>query len=81
VKEIRTKITEGGGIMVPAEYWQELSLQPGDEVVIRLEESELRIFTLRSALKRAQDLVGRYVSADRSLADELIAGRRQERDV
>ena len=79
MKEIRTRIVEGGGIIVPAEYWQELSLRSGDEVVIRLEDGELRIFTLRSALKRAQKLVSRYVSADRSLADELISERRQEK--
>jgi hypothetical protein len=33
---------------------------------------------VRKAIKRAQDLVARYVPADRSLANELIDERRRE---
>ncbi len=42
-----------------------------------------RIRTFRQALRRAQDLVNRYVPKGRSLAAELIAERRGEakRDV
>ena len=80
MKEIKTKITEEGSIVLPDDVLQALNLQVGDDVVMRLEDGELRIFTRRSyALKRAQDLVGRYVSTERSLADELISERRQER--
>ena len=81
MKEIRTRITETDKIIIPPEFRQELNLQVGDEVVIRLEDGELRVFTMRQTLKRAQDLVGRYISSDRSLAEELLADRHQERDL
>jgi bifunctional DNA-binding transcriptional regulator/antitoxin component of YhaV-PrlF toxin-antitoxin module len=79
MQEVRTRIVEGGTIIVPVEFWQELSLQPGDEVVIRLEEEELSIFTLGTALRRSQKLVSRYISPDRSLANELVFERRQDK--
>lgn len=76
--EIKTKLAEGGRIVIPAEYRQALGLQVGDEIILRLENGEVRIFTPRQAIKRAQELVGRYIPQDRSLADELIAERRME---
>ncbi len=77
-EHVRTKIGEGGRIVIPAEYRQALGLQVGDEVILRLEGRELRIFTLNQAIKRAQELVSRSIPEERSLADELIAERRRE---
>ena len=76
--QIKTKLGEGGRIVIPAEYRQALGLQVGDEVILRLEGKELRIFTLNQAIRRAQELVNRYIPQERSLADELIAERRLE---
>ena len=76
--QVRTKIDEGGRIVIPAEYRQALGLQVGDEVILRLEGRELCIFTLNQAIKRAQELVSRSIPQERSLADELIAERRGE---
>jgi antitoxin PrlF len=78
MNECRVKIAEGGRIVIPAEYRQALGLQTGDVVIVRLEGGEVRILTVNQAIKRAQELVGRYVSQKRSLADELIAERRLE---
>ena len=76
--QVKTKIGEGGRIVIPAEYRQALGLQVGDEVILRLEGRELRILTLNQAIKRAQELVSRSILQERSLADELIAERRRE---
>lgn len=78
MSQIKTKLGEGGRIVIPAEYRQALGLQVGDEVILRLEGKELRIFTLNQAIRRAQELVNRYIPQERSLADELIAERRLE---
>lgn len=74
--EIRTKLAEGGRIVIPAEYRQALGLQIGDEVILRLEDGEVRVFTPGQAIRRAQELVRRYIPEGRSLSDELIAERR-----
>ena len=78
MNQIKTKLGEGGRIVIPAEYRQALGLQVGDELILRLEGRELRIFTLNQAIRRAQELVSRYIPQERSLADELIAERRLE---
>ncbi len=78
--QVKTKLGEGGRIVIPAEYRQALGLQVGDEVILRLEGRELRIFTLNQAIKRAQELVSRYIPRERSLADELIAERHLENE-
>lgn len=75
---IRVAIDAGGGIIVPPEYLDVLGLRVGDEVVLRLDDDQLRIETIDAAIRRAQELVGRYVPAERSLVDELIAERRAE---
>ncbi|MBV9231719.1 MAG: AbrB/MazE/SpoVT family DNA-binding domain-containing protein [Chloroflexi bacterium] len=76
--EFKTRLAEGGRIVIPAEYRQALGLHVGDEVILRLEAGEVRIFTPQQALKRAQELIRRYVPQERSLSEELIAERRQE---
>ena len=75
---VSTKIAEGGSVVIPAEYRRELGLEPGDEVIIRLEEGELRILTRAEAVRRAQALVERHAQRNRSLVDELSAERRAE---
>jgi bifunctional DNA-binding transcriptional regulator/antitoxin component of YhaV-PrlF toxin-antitoxin module len=60
------------------EYRRALGIQEGDEVILRLQDGEVRILSPQEAIKRAQDLVARYVAADRSLVDELIAERRRD---
>ncbi len=78
MSEVRVKLTEGGRIVIPIEYCQALGLHIGDELILRLEDGEVRIFTPQQAIKRAQELVRRYIPQGRSLSDELIAERRQE---
>ncbi len=78
MNEVKTKLAEGGRIVIAAEYRQALGLHVGDEVILRLEDGEVRIFTRYQAIRRAQELVRRYIPEERSLADELIAERRLE---
>jgi AbrB family looped-hinge helix DNA binding protein len=73
-----TRVSEGGRVVIPAEYRKALGLNPGDEVVLLLEEGGIRILTPREAARRAQALVRSHIPAGRKLADELIAERRQE---
>jgi AbrB family looped-hinge helix DNA binding protein len=78
--EVKTKVAEGGKIVLPAEYRQALGVDIGDEVILRLEDGEVRVFTPRLAVKRAQQRMERgYTSHRPSLADDLIAGTEQKR--
>ena len=76
--EIKTKVAEGGRIVIPSEYRQALDLHVGDDVILRLEDGEVHILTLQRAIQRAQELIRHYVPEGHSLVDELITERRME---
>ncbi len=75
--ETRLRINENGRVVIPATFRKALGIRKGDEIVLRLEDDELRITTLKHRLERAQRRVRRYVKPARSLVDELIAERRE----
>ena len=78
MQTIKTKISEGGRLVIPSEYRKQLGLEIGDEVMIQLVDGEMRIFTLEQAVKRAQQIVRRYIPEGRSISGELLEERRQE---
>ena len=75
--EARLRINENGRIVIPASFRKALGINPGDEVILRLEDDEIRLSTLRSRLERARRHVRKYVKPGVSLVDELIAERRE----
>ena len=75
--EIRLRVNENGRVIIPASFRKALGINVGDELVLRIEDNELRITTLKRRLQRAQSLVRKHVKPGTSLADELIAERRE----
>ncbi len=73
----RARITEGGRVVIPAEFRRQLDLQPGVDVILDVADGDLRIRSLRRAIERAQALVRRHVPEGASLADELIRERQK----
>ena len=73
-----TTISAGGRVVIPAKYRKALGLRSGDEVLLRLEDGEVRLCSREQARKRAQDYVCSLVGSDISLAEELIRDRRRE---
>ena len=76
--EFKTKLGDGGRLVIPAKYRKALDLKPGDEIVMLLEKNELRVMGSQQAIKQAQAIVRRYIPEGRSLSDELIQERREE---
>ncbi len=76
--QIKTKLDEGGRIVIPPEYLKALGIEVGDTLILRLEDGEVRIFTPQHAIRKAQELVSKYLPEGRSLSDELITERRLE---
>jgi antitoxin component of MazEF toxin-antitoxin module len=64
-------------VVIPASSRKALGINIGDEVVLRLENEELRITTLKRRLERVQRLVRKHVKPGKSLVEELIAERRE----
>ncbi|HXF12121.1 MAG TPA: AbrB/MazE/SpoVT family DNA-binding domain-containing protein [Terriglobales bacterium] len=76
--EGRARINGNGRVVIPAPFREALGIKPGDEVIFRLEEDELRLTTMRHRIERAQRRARKYVKPGVSLVDELSAERRAE---
>jgi AbrB family looped-hinge helix DNA binding protein len=75
--ETRLRINENGRVVIPASFRKALGINAGDEVVLRIEDDELRITTMKRRIERAQRRTRQYVKSGVSLVDELIAERRE----
>ncbi len=75
--ECRTKIHDNGRLVVPMACRRALGIDSGEDVILRIESGELRLYPAKQALTRAQKLVKKYMPR-RKLVDELIAERRKE---
>jgi AbrB family looped-hinge helix DNA binding protein len=71
------RINQNGRIVIPASFRRALGIKSGDTIVLRIENDELRMTTLRQRLAKAQRLVRKHVPPTVSLVDELIAERRE----
>ena len=76
-QETRMRVNENGRVVIPASFRKALGIKVGDEVVLRIEDDELRISTLKQRLERAQRLVRQHVKPGTSLVDDLLAERRE----
>ena len=75
---MKTIIREGGRLVIPVAYRKALGLKPGSEVLLTLEDGEIRVISTRQAVARSQALVRRYIPKGRNLSEELITERREE---
>lgn len=75
---IRTRMGKGGRVVVPVKLRRALDIQPGDEIILRLGNGQIRLIPLRQAIDLAQKTVQQYVPEGTSLVDALIQERREE---
>lgn len=68
----------GGRVVIPAPFRAALGMKPGDKLTFELEANELRIYTRREGIRRAQEIIRKYIPEGVNLTDELIAERRAE---
>ena len=76
-EEARARVNENGRLVIPAAFRKALQIKAGDEVVLRLEDDELHISTLKRRLERAQRMLKRHLRPGESLVEELISERRE----
>jgi len=75
---VRTKVTQGGRIVIPAEMRRQLGIEIGEDVNLSLENGSVNISTSKNALLRLQKLAQTVAKHNVSVVDELIADRRRE---
>lgn len=70
---------DGGRLVIPAAVRRDVGLSQGTAVVISvMDDGDLRVSTPAADLRRARELVRRYVRPGDSLVEELLAERRAE---
>jgi len=70
-------MNEDGRVVIPASFRNALGIETGDEVILCLEDDELRITTVERRIRDAQRRASKYLKPGVSLVDELIAERRE----
>jgi AbrB family looped-hinge helix DNA binding protein len=76
--EIRTQISKGSRIVLPAKLRKALEIQAGDELIMQLENGSIRIIPVRQAVTLVQKAVRQYVPKGTSLVDALVQVRKEE---
>jgi bifunctional DNA-binding transcriptional regulator/antitoxin component of YhaV-PrlF toxin-antitoxin module len=72
----RARLGAGSRLVVPATIRKALALEIGDEVLLRVEEGELRVINPRQALERARRLIRDHVRTTEDLTAGLLRERR-----
>jgi bifunctional DNA-binding transcriptional regulator/antitoxin component of YhaV-PrlF toxin-antitoxin module len=72
------KVDGGGRVLIPAPVREAMRVGEGDTVLAWLEDGGLHLVSPEVARRQAQELAAKLMPGAGSLADELIAERRQE---
>lgn len=78
MQEQRIKIGEGGRIVIPVDCRKALNVKAGDELIVRIEDGELRLFRQTEALKRIQATLKHKLGHIPSITDDFLAFRKQD---
>ena len=75
---VRVKVEAGGRIVIPESFRQAMGIEEGGSALAWLDQGGLRLVAPQVAMRQAQKLADQLISSKKSLADELIAERREE---
>ncbi len=78
MSEYRTRLGEDGRVVIPASCRRQLHLKAGEELVIRMDDEELHVYSLKHSLKKAQELVRKYNKKNKSLLTILKTMRQKD---
>ena len=75
----KIRVQTNGSVVIPASLLEGAGFKPGDRVLSFVKgNGEIHLLSRLSAIRRAQELVRKYVPEGVDLVDELIADRRRE---
>jgi AbrB family looped-hinge helix DNA binding protein len=74
----KTRLNDNGRIVIPAAIRREMGFAPGDTLLMDVEDGVLRIESYPARIARIQREIAQCIPPGVSLADELIAERREE---
>jgi AbrB family looped-hinge helix DNA binding protein len=77
-KRERVKLGEGGRFVIPAAMREEMGVKPGEDLILHVENGELRVRSWLRNLRRVQAELSALKKPDESVVDEFLKERRAE---
>jgi AbrB family looped-hinge helix DNA binding protein len=77
-KYAKARLNSNGRIVIPAEIRHRLGLEPGDTVLLSVEDDVLKVESHRNRIRKVQESMRQFIPPSRSLAKELVADRRDD---
>jgi AbrB family looped-hinge helix DNA binding protein len=65
-------------VVIPAAIRKELGIAPGSELLVRVEDGEIRLYTRMQAIRKAQAYFRQFKKPGESIVDELREDRRRD---
>ena len=75
---VSVRIDRAGRILVPLKLRRELGFTENSDLILRVEDGELRVHTREMAIRRARERLRRLKKPGESVVDEFLAERREE---
>jgi AbrB family looped-hinge helix DNA binding protein len=74
----KARLSSNGRLLIPAAIREQMGFEPGESLLIDVEDGVLRIESYRARIRRIQREIAQYIKPGVLLLDELIADRREE---
>ena len=78
MQHFTAKVERSGRVLIPAPVRRRLGLQPGDELLVSVDDQGVRFATRSQVLDRIQRRLRKHIPDGRLLSEELLAERREE---
>ena len=75
---LRVKLGAGGRLVIPASLRRAMGASVGETLLMQVREGDLCVWTPETGIRKAQELVAKYIPKNIDLVAELIAERRRE---
>jgi AbrB family looped-hinge helix DNA binding protein len=77
-KRERVRLGEGGRFVIPAAMREEMGVKPGEELILHVENGELRVRSWFQNLRRVQAELSALKKPGESVVGEFLKERREE---
>jgi AbrB family looped-hinge helix DNA binding protein len=74
----RARVNDEGRLVIPAECRKQLGILSGQEVILQVDRTGIRLFTKELALRQLQDQVAAMVPPEVDLTQQLNEERRRD---
>jgi AbrB family looped-hinge helix DNA binding protein len=75
----RITIGEGGRLVIPVKYRKAMQIKPGDELIVKLEDGELRLFQQKQALENLRKAFRKNRDKNiKNYTDEFLEFRKRD---